>query len=83
MELSKQEKLLMIRALRIAKENIQIVFSKNQIDVSIRHPELAYNYVEMQSDLIEELEKCEKLMDKLRETPIKNYPIPGNKETLL
>lgn len=72
MELSKQEQLLMIRALRIAKENIQIVFSQNQIDVSIRHPELAYNYVEMQSDLIEEIEKCEKLMDKLREIPVKN-----------
>lgn len=78
MELSKQEKLLMIRALRIAKENIQIVFSQNQIDVSIKHPELAYNYVEMQSDLIEELEKCEKLMDKLRGSLIENYPTPEN-----
>lgn len=78
MEFSKQEILLMIRALRIAKENIQIVFSKNQIDVSIRHPELAYNYVEMQSDLIEEIEKCDKLIDRLREIPVKNYPTPEN-----
>lgn len=72
MELSKKEKQIISRALRIAQESMQIVFSKNQIEANIKHPNLAEGYIEMQSSLIEDMDKIEKLIDKFRELQIKN-----------
>ncbi len=56
-----------MKALVIAKESTQIAFSTNQLDCRIKNPEMAGDYLEQQSILIDSIDDYEKLLDQMRE----------------